>query len=305
VRPVNPTDGEQALFWYAAEYPVLIAVISRAAADGLDGDAWRLAGALVGYLLQAGLWREWLAVNQTALAASERAGDRRGQAYAHHWLGQLHRSEGHHPPAHEHLRQALETFRALGESAPVGQVLLDIALTYGEQALFAEAVDYSRRGLELFREIGEPLGESRALNSVGWYLSMQGDLAQALESCQQALKVARDGGANHAEASTLVSMGLINYKMGDYPEALRYYWDALHARRKKGDYFLQADVFTRLGDTHLAMGESAAARDLWQQALVILDDLAHRDAAAVRARLHTLDSPDLTETRHRECDLVQ
>lgn len=300
VTPVNPADREQALSWYAAEYPVLITVITRAAADGYDSEAWRLAGALVGYLMQAGLWREWLAVNQTALAASERAGDRRRQAHAHHWLGQLQRSEGHHPLAHEHLRQALETFQALGESALVGQVLLDVALTHGEQALFPEAVEYSQRGLELFRSISEPGGESRALNSLGWYLSMLGDLAQALESCEQALQVARDSGTQHVEASTLGSIGFIHYNMGNYPEALRYYWDALDARRKKGDYFLQADVLTGLGDTHLAMGKPAAARDLWQQALVILDDLAHRDAAGVRARLQTLDSQQLTDARGLE-----
>jgi len=288
ITPVNLTDRQQALSWYAAEYPVLIGVIARAAAKGFDSDAWQLAGALVGYLLQAGLWREWLAVNQLSLAASERAGDRRGQAHAHHWLGQLHRSEGHHPPAHEHLRQALEMFQALGESAHAGQVLLDIALTYGEQARFPEAVDYSRRGLDLFRSIGEPGGQARALNSIGWYLSMLGDLTQALDSCEQALRLAREGHVQHVEAAALVGVGLVHYKLGNYAEALGYYWDALHARRMKGDYFLQADVLTRLGDTHLAMGDPAAARDLWQQALVILDDLAHRDAAGVRERLQGL-----------------
>jgi tetratricopeptide (TPR) repeat protein len=102
----------------------------------------------------------------------------------------------------------------------------------------------------------------------------------------------------------LVSIGLIHYKLGNYLEALRYYWDALHARRMKGDYFLQADVLTRLGDTHLAMGEPAAARDLWQQALVILDDLAHRDAAGVRERLQGLDSQELTGSRRLERTLV-
>lgn len=305
VTPVELTERQQALLWYAREYQVLIGIISRAAAEGFDGDAWRLAGALVGYLLQAGLWREWLAVNQMALAASERAGDRRGQAHAHHWLGQLYRSEGHHPPAHEQLWQALETFQALSESALVGQVLLDIALTYGEQARFPEAVDYSRRGLDLFRSIGEPGGEGRALNSLGWYLGMTGELEQALDACEQALRVAREGGAQHVEASTLDSIGFIHYRLGNYPEALRYYRDALHARRRKGDYFLQADVLTRLGDTRLAMGEPAAARDLWQQALVILDDLAHRDAAGVRARLRGLDSPQLTAADRPNLDLVQ
>lgn len=134
---------------------------------------------------------------------------------------------------------------------------------------------------------------------------MLGELAQALDSCEQALQLARESSAQHAEASALGSLGFIHYKMGNYPEALRYYWDSLHARRMKGDYFLQADVFTRLGDTHLAMGEPAAAQDLWKRALVILDDLAHRDAAGVRARLQTLDSQDLIETPHLEHELAQ
>ncbi|HWG25603.1 hypothetical protein [Actinospica sp.] len=56
------------------------------------------------------------------------------------------------------------------------------------------------------------------------------------------------------------------------------------------DYFLQAHALTMIGDTRLAMGEPSVAKDLWQQALVILDNLAHRDAAGVRERLRALES---------------
>ena len=288
VAPIELADREQALAWYAAEYPVLIAVIARAAADGLDAEAWQLAGVIACYLLQAGLWRELLAVNEVALAAGERQGDKAGQAHAHHWLGQLHRSEGRHPEAHDHLWQALELFEALGEPVLVSQTLLDIALTYGEQKLFLEAVDYSRRGLALFQSVGDRIGEGRALNSVGWYLCMLGEYAKALECCEQALQLAREAGTLHVAASTLDSIGFIHYSWGNYAEALRNYSEALDVRRLKGDYFLQAHALTMLGDTRLAMGEPAVAKDLWQQALVILDNLAHRDAAGVRERLEGL-----------------
>lgn len=289
VTPIGLADRQQALAWYGAEYPVLIAVIARAAADGLDTEAWQLAGVIAGYLLQAGLWRELHAVAETALAAGERGGDRKGQAYARHWLGQLLRSEGRHPQAHEHLRQALAQFQALGEPVPVGQTLLDIALTYGEQKSFPEAVDYSRRGLELLRSAGDRVGEGRALNSVGWYLCMLGEYAEALDCCEQALRLAREAGTLHVAASTLDSIGFIHYSWGNYAEALRIYAEALQVRRLKGDYFLQAHALTMLGDTRLAMGEPALAKDLWQQALNILDNLAHRDAAGVRERLRGLE----------------
>ncbi|HET9168131.1 MAG TPA: tetratricopeptide repeat protein [Actinospica sp.] len=126
VTPIALTDRDGALSWYGVEYPVLIAVIAKAAAGGFNVEAWQLASVISCYLLQAGLWRELLAANEVALAAGELGGDTKGQAHAHHWLGQLHRSEGRHAQAHEHLRRALELFQALGESVLVGQTLLDL-----------------------------------------------------------------------------------------------------------------------------------------------------------------------------------
>ena len=50
-------------------------------------------------------------------------------------------------------------------------------------------------------------------------------------------------------------------------------------------------ILTHLGDTHHAAGDPDAARDAWQQALTILDDLDHPDAAQVRAKLADVDPP--------------
>jgi hypothetical protein len=46
-----------------------------------------------------------------------------------------------------------------------------------------------------------------------------------------------------------------------------------------------AEMLTHVGDAHQAAGEPHAARDAWQQALVILDDLNDPGAAQVRTRL--------------------
>ncbi|MFB9927971.1 hypothetical protein ACFORO_19870 [Amycolatopsis halotolerans] len=42
--------------------------------------------------------------------------------------------------------------------------------------------------------------------------------------------------------------------------------------------------FIRLGDTHQAAGDTRAAHRCWRQALLVLDDLHHPDADALRAR---------------------
>jgi hypothetical protein len=54
-----------------------------------------------------------------------------------------------------------------------------------------------------------------------------------------------------------------------------------------GDHFHEADTLTHLGDAHHAAGEQAEAREDWQQALAILEDMQHPDD--VRAKLAETD----------------
>ena len=49
-----------------------------------------------------------------------------------------------------------------------------------------------------------------------------------------------------------------------------------------------AGTLTHLCDTFLADGHPQAARNAWQQALAILDELHHQDGDAVRAKLRDL-----------------
>jgi|GEM_PF-4772242 hypothetical protein len=48
---------------------------------------------------------------------------------------------------------------------------------------------------------------------------------------------------------------------------------------------MRRDTLTSLGDTRRTAGEPAQAREAWQQALAILEDLRHPDADRVRAEL--------------------
>jgi Tfp pilus assembly protein PilF len=58
--------------------------------------------------------------------------------------------------------------------------------------------------------------------------------------------------------------------------------------RRLGDRYQEADTLGNLGDTHLATGDSHAARDAWQRALAILDELDHPEAEQVRDKLAAL-----------------
>ena len=63
------------------------------------------------------------------------------------------------------------------------------------------------------------------------------------------------------------------------------------AYRELGDHYNEGDTIARLGDTHHAAGNPQDARDAWQQALTILNDLDHPNADIVRTKLAGLDPP--------------
>jgi hypothetical protein len=62
--------------------------------------------------------------------------------------------------------------------------------------------------------------------------------------------------------------------------------------RELGDRHNQAKILTNLGDAHEAAARPSAAREAWQQALAILDDLRHPSANDLRAKL-TIAASDL------------
>ena len=81
------------------------------------------------------------------------------------------------------------------------------------------------------------------------------------------------------------SLGYAEHHLGNFAEAVACYQRALSISRESGDRYHEAEALTHLGDTHQAAGELAQAREAWQQALAILDDLQHPDADQVRAKL--------------------
>ena len=55
--------------------------------------------------------------------------------------------------------------------------------------------------------------------------------------------------------------------------------------RAMEDRHAEGIVLAHLGDTYGALSDTAAARESWRAAQAILDDLAHPEAEALRAKL--------------------
>jgi DNA-binding SARP family transcriptional activator/tetratricopeptide (TPR) repeat protein len=282
---------QPAMGWLDAEHPVLLAVHRLADGTGHDVQSWQLAWVLHTFLQRRGHWHALTAAWRIALRAAHRLADPTAEALAHRLLASALLLLAAYPEAHRHLERALDLYTRTGNLIGQASAQLNLGILWERQGLVQRALDHDQQALALFRAAGHRRGEAGALNAVGWDHTVLGDHAKAIVYCEQALAVQRQIGDRVGEAASCDSLGYAHYQLGHYAEAAAWFRYTVGLYRALGDPPDEADTLTHLGDTQHAAGALAAARATWQQALDILIDLDHPDAAAVRAKLDALDQP--------------
>jgi DNA-binding SARP family transcriptional activator/Tfp pilus assembly protein PilF len=300
-RPVTPSapqpgvspelldDAGQALAWFEAEHRVLMAASAQALAAGFDTHAWQIPWALGRFLDLRGPWHDWVAVEQIALAATQRLGDRAAEAYAHWRLGHAHGRLGDNEASYTHLQHTLKIYTGLGDRAGQADAHTALAIALGIQGRDADALSHAQQALQLFTAVGDQPGRALALNGVGWFYAQLGDHRQALSYCGQALELYQElGSYPQMEAGTWDSLGYAHLHLDDHAEAAACYRRALDLFRQAGDVLGVAETLGHIGDAHHAAGQADEARVAWQEALAILDELHHPGFGQVRAKLAQL-----------------
>lgn len=281
-------DRDEAWSWLAREHRVLLAAVALAADAGFDTHAWQLGWTINLYLDRLGAWQEQATVQELALAAAARVGDRDGQARAHrnHAMASLRLER--YADADAHLRRSLALYTELGDAVGAARAQLNLGVLAECQGRYDSALRRAERARELFASAGNTSGTANALNNIGWYHCQLGNHQQALHFCRTALRLQQQIGNRYWQAHAWDSLGYVHYRLNRQPEAIRCYANALTLWREAAERYYEAATLTHLGDSHHVVGELARARDAWQQALQILESLGHLDAEQVRAKLGSL-----------------
>jgi tetratricopeptide (TPR) repeat protein len=191
---------------------------------------------------------------------------------------------------HGWLEQALRVYCDLDDRVGQARTHGDLSMTFAIQDRHREALAHSERALELSRSAGHPHLQAAALNKVGWHAAHLGDYQRALACCRQALDLLRGLGNRYSEAFAWDSLGYIHQHLRHHAQSIECFNHAVSLFREFGNRFELAATLSNLGDAYHAASQPAAARDAWQQALTILDDLDHPSAADIRTRLHDHDN---------------
>ena len=278
-------DRDEAWRWLAREHQALLAAVALAAEHRFDRYAWQLAWTLNTYLDRLGAWHEQAVVQELALVAAARVGDRDGEARAHRNRAMACLRLERYGEAEEHLRQSLEIYTELGDAIGCARAHLNLGILAERQGRYQSALRHAEQAFDLFEAAGNLGGKANALNNIGWYHGQLGDFQSALDYCQRALVLQQQVGNRYWQAHTWDSLGYAHFRLGRQPEAIRCYEQALALWREAAERYYEATTLTHLGDSHREAGQPELARDAWRRALEILERLGHLDAEQVRARL--------------------
>jgi DNA-binding SARP family transcriptional activator/tetratricopeptide (TPR) repeat protein len=288
VLPADVAGKEQAMAWFEAEVPALLALIGHASASGYDAHAWQLPWTLGPFFSRRERWRDYVATQQIALAAARRLGDTLALAHAHYLLGHAQAQADDYEAADPNVREALDLFRELGDRANEAVVLNGLAGMLEKQDRYPEALAVALDALRMLKAVGHWWTQAMLENGVGWLYAHLGQYDQALTHCQRALALHRDSGQRRGTADTLDSLGYVYLHLGDITAAKAHYAKAIEAYREIGTPFGEGNSLAGLGDALLAEGDPAAAATAWREAIAILDRLPHPLADEVRVRLRDL-----------------
>jgi len=290
VEPERLTSAGEAVAWFEAERPVLMAATARALEAGFDTHAWQIPWAMARFLDMRGYSTDWVTTEQTALAAAQRLGDRAAEAGAHLRLGSARSVVGADQDAHAELERALGIYTELRDLPGQAYAHDSLNMFCQFQGRDAEALGHARQALELFTAAGDRTGQAHALNAVGWLHAKLGDHRQALGYCEQALDLLPGLGYRQLEAATWDSLGYAHHHLGDHAESEACYRRALEVFLEIGDLLGEAVTLDHIGDGHRAAGRPQEARAAWEGALALLDGLHHPDADEIRAKLAGQDT---------------
>jgi DNA-binding SARP family transcriptional activator len=276
------SDTAQALAWFRAERPNLLAAI----ADAATAPAARigLTAAMASTLMHDGPWQQAAALHEAAVRAAGELGDRQAEAEA---LWDQARTEGllltdGRGYATSLLERSLSIFQEIGDRQGEANVRSGIrALEYGDGDAAAAALGSDGPAAPIFREVGDRLGEAGALYMEAKIFALRGEPGEAHRLGLEALAAFREVGLRRGEAMVLHTLGRLDIDEGDLSSAAVYLESSIAIHREFGHRQNEAAVLLDLGRIRTVTGAYARAAEMISLALETFRDLGSVRGQAV------------------------
>jgi DNA-binding SARP family transcriptional activator/Tfp pilus assembly protein PilF len=271
IEPLPLTSIEEALGWYDSERANVVAAVRQAAALGLHDVAWRLSTTLFPIFNRRDNWADCITANRIAADSARVAGQRKGEAWALHNLGQA-LAKISDKEAITGLEQALSIRREIGDRTGEGQTAISLADAYHKLRGAEAALEQSLSCLDVLRQVDNAPLLGIGLINHGEYCLELGRLEEADTCFREAAAIWKEA-EGYGQGHALHNLGRIYLESGRLDEAIATLTEAHRAHRASGDLIGQAIALRHLGQAHRDTGHEQAARQAWTSALAIFERL--------------------------------
>jgi transcriptional regulator with XRE-family HTH domain len=290
VFPEEFSTRAQALAWFTREYAVLLRLIELAAAAGFDVHAWQLPRTLCSVFAWRARWQDWEHTHRIAADAAARLGDTRAQAITLMNWGASGARRDRSPQTARRLQLAHELFGRLEDDLGQARVLTFLGTAFHTSGHLEQAADYAGRAYRLYANLGDRDGQAGALANLGKYQVGLGQHGTARDVLERSLQMFADLGNRTGQGIATHHLAMALQGLGEYQAAIAGYQAAAELYGHVGVAADRAAVLDDLAGAYLAVGHREQAADAYHEALRILTDLSHADAAVIRAKLAGLSS---------------
>ncbi|MBO4271985.1 tetratricopeptide repeat protein [Microbispora triticiradicis] len=243
--------------WFEIEQPALVVGLERAAVLGLHDMVCQFASARLGpSFLGVNRFESRERINDAALAAARRAGDRNGEATMLAELGHLRYLQDRFPEARRLLGHALAAFREMGDARGQAVALSGLGVTCREASRLVEALHFLDQADVLLTGLGDDLGVTYLRRLAASVRLELGDYPAAWSGLEESVAGYRRLGSRRGEAVTLRTMSLFHRAVGDYDAAIRTAEAATEIFVQLGDRLLEAYSVRACAKARFRLGQT-------------------------------------------------
>ncbi len=180
--------------------------------------------------------------------------------------------------AYEANCRALEISRRIHDRAGECRHLGNLAGLCKHLGQLDHAAELYRHQLAIVRDHENRRTEARILHNLGLIHLEREELDDSVANFEGALSIRRRVGDRLGEGRDLAALGIVLRKKGDNPSAIAFLNRWLQTARDLDNRLEEAEALTNLGN---ATKELERSRELYEAALLIVNDLEHRRGQAI------------------------
>lgn len=286
LSPVAFTDADDAMAWFEAERPNLVAAARFAHDEGTPEShlfASRLAAGVYPFLPMRGYYRDLKEIASLGVASIAVTGDRADEAHNRVYLAAALSRMGAGDEAVQELRLALQIRRDLGLDRQVAATLDHLGYALAAAHRLHEARDTFLEALALHRQGAPDEALGISLNNLADLLLQLGEVDEALPYLTESLDLRTRLGDHMGVAITTLTIAQAHAGAQRYDDAFDWLGTALAMARQTGNRESEWRALKVRGELYSALGRGDdALTDLY--AALDLSTLVEDDVGAAEVR---------------------